>query len=195
MTKSLILLHPLFLGIALIIQVNLAQATTETTEKPAASALKDQVAPPASATPSQPEQLLGKLPELETTIGKYVEAWQKQDFKTMRGYESWEGGEELNETKYIQSFSGSFQIRTWKITKVEKNENGEYRVLVLISHNPPKEVAGMLPPGKTVNSTLIQWWKKQGDQFVHLLNAERKRLLQPSLPQPTPLLPIPPGST
>jgi len=184
MKYFLTLLNCSLLGITLAVPLNLAQA-----DQPAAP--QPESAPPPATAP-QPEQLLGKMPALESAVGKYMEAWQKQDFNTMRGHESWEGGEELNEVKYIQSFDSNFKIHSWKVTKVEKVENGEYRVLVLISHNPPKQVASMLPPGRTVNSTLIQWWKKQGDNFVHLLHLERKRLLQPSLPQPAQPLPVVP---
>jgi len=182
MKYFLTLLHCSLLGITLAVPLNFAQAD-QSAAPPSESA-------PPPATASQPEQLLGKMPVLESTVGKYMEAWQKQEFNTMRGYESWEGGEELNEVKYIQSFDSNFKIHSWKVTKVEKVENDEYQVLVLISHNPPKQVASMLPPGRTVNSTLIQWWKKQGDNFVHLLHLERKRLLQPSLPQPAQPLPV-----
>jgi hypothetical protein len=180
-------LNHFILGVVLAVQINGVQAETEKSVTPPP---QDQAAPPT--TLPQTEQLLGKMPKLEAAVAGYMDAWQKQDFKTMRPYESWEDGDELNETKYIQSFDANFQIHAWKITKVEQAENGEYRVLVLISHNPPKQVASLLPPGKTVNSTLIQWWKKQDDGFVHLLHVERKRLLQPKLPQPAPSLPVVP---
>lgn len=82
-----------------------------------------------------------------------------------------------------------FKIHEWKITQMKPVDNGEYKVLVLVSHNVPKQVAAFVPPGKTVNSTLNQWWKKQGDKFVHLFHIERKRLMP--TPPPTQLAPPP----
>ena len=133
----------------------------------------------------------------ETTIDNYMKAWKKQDFKTMRDYESWEGGAELGEVKYIQSFDADFRVYNWNIIKKEAIGNDEYKVWLLMDYNPPKQVASFLPPGKkTVRGTRIQYWKKQGDKFVHLFHIERKRfmeLLFPKQPQPPQASPLPPA--
>lgn len=127
---------------------------------------------------------------LEATVGKYMEAWQKQDYKTMRSYESWEGGEELDENNYLKTRDANFKIDTWKITKVFPAEGNQYKVLVLITHNPPKEIAGFVPMGQMVRSTLNLWWTKQGEKFMHLFHIERQKLLQtappPGMPSPLP---------
>ncbi len=131
-----------------------------------------------------------KYPALKNTIGKYMDAWQKQDLKTMRTYESWEGGPELDDIKYTQAFNADLNISKWQITKVESHDNGEYKILVLISHNPPKQVAAFVKKGIQVNSTLMQWWKKQGDKFVHLYNIERikiQELLAPPMENTPPV--------
>ncbi|MCK5878044.1 MAG: hypothetical protein KAG43_10440 [Candidatus Marithrix sp.] len=117
-----------------------------------------------------------KYPALKNTIADYMNAWQKQDLKTMRGYENWEGGDELNEIGYIKAFNTDLNISKWQITKVEELANNEYKILVLITHNPPAKIAPLVKKGLTVNSTLIQWWKKQDDKFVHLFHVERKRI-------------------
>lgn len=135
----------------------------------------DKVAPPAAMT-AETTQLLGKVPALESTVANYVTAWQKDDFKAMRQYENWEGGSELNETGYIQAFDSNFHITEWKITKVEDLGDAQYKVLVLVTHTPPSQVASLLPAGKTVRSTLVQFWKKQGEQFVHQYNIEKQML-------------------
>ena len=135
---------------------------------------------PKPVLPKKP-QLLGKMPLLEKTVAEYVTAWQKEDFKAMRPVENWEGGDALGETKYIQNFKADFKIETWKITKIEKAKGkDEYKVLVLISHNMPKHIVALVSKGKnTVNSTLVQWWKKEGDKFVHLFHIERDRIMSP----------------
>jgi hypothetical protein len=145
---------------------------------------KEVAAPTAETAPSQ---LLGKMPVLESTVGQYVSAWQKDDFKTMLRYENWEGGSELNEIAYIQSFDGGFHISEWKITKVEDLGNDQYKVLVLITHTPPSQVASLIPEGRMVRSTLVQFWKKQGEQFVHQYNVEKQELwgqYQDQMPAP-----------
>ena len=124
-------------------------------------------------------------PALVATVSQYVEAWQKQDFKTMRGFESWAEGPELNEVDYIRKFDADFQMHEWKVTKVDpQKEEGVYRVLVLVSHNLPKQIASLIPNGgeKKVKSTISQLWKKQGDKFIHLFNIERAQTMQFSTP-------------
>jgi hypothetical protein len=151
------------LGISLLFNTTLAEEATPPT-------------PPEIAPASPPSD---KTVSLETIVANYMNAWQKQDFKTMRRYESWEGGAELGEVQYIQAFDAHFKIHNWKITKSEAVSNDEYKVLVLMDHNPPKQVAGFLPPDReSVRSTRIQWWKKQGDKFVHLYHIERQRFMQ-----------------
>lgn len=124
-------------------------------------------------------------PALVASVSQYVEAWQKQDFKTMRGFESWVEGPELNEVEYIRKFDADFQMHEWKVTKVDpQKEEGVYRVLVLVSHNLPKQIASLIPNGgdKKVKSTISQLWKKQGDKFVHLFNIERAQTMQFATP-------------
>ncbi len=133
-------------------------------------------APPAVKKVVPSEKPSPDIALLKETVSKYMKAQKIQDFKAMRPFESWEGGEVLNEVDYIQSFRRHFQIEQLKITRMKKQVNGEYKVLVWITHNPPKEFAAYIPPGKTVRSTLVQWWKKQGDKFVHLFHIERERL-------------------
>ena len=113
---------------------------------------------------------------LKETVSKYMKAQKAQDFKAMRPFENWEGGEVLDDVKYIQSFRRNFQIDQLKITRIKKEKNGEYKVLVWVTHNPPKEFAAYIPQGKTVRSTLVQWWKKQDGKFLHLFHIERERL-------------------
>lgn len=136
----------------------------------------ESMAAPAVETTTDSNQLLGKMPALESAVGKYVTAWQQSDYKTMLPYENWEGGDSLNETAYIQAFDGNFHIHSWTITKVEDLGSDQYKVLVLITHNPPTQVAALIPEGRTVRSTLIQFWKKQGEQFQHLYNVEKQKI-------------------
>jgi len=124
-------------------------------------------------------------PALETTVTHYMQAWQKQDYKSMRSYESWEGGQKLDEIGYLKTIDTDFKIHTWEITKMQPSQNpDEYQVLVLVTHNPPKQIAAFVPLGRTVRSTLNQWWRRQGDKFVHLFHIERQRLLRPMSPLP-----------
>jgi len=52
-------------------------------------------------------------------------------------------------------------------------------VLINVDHAPPPRIAAIVG-NKTIRSTLAQWWKKQGDRFVHLFHIERKNMmLQP----------------
>ncbi len=123
-------------------------------------------------------------PALKSAIDGYVKAWQDQDFKTMRSLESWEGGDEPSEVKYLQAFDADFHIFEWKITRLEPQADGQMKVLVWISHNVNKQFAALAPNVKSVNSTLIQWWKKDGEKYVHLFNIERQNLMQmmPQMP-------------
>lgn len=155
------------------------ETDTETENQPPRNLVKD----------LSPKNLAGKMPELEKTVDQYMTAWHKQDLKTLRTFESWEGGEALDEIKYIQSFRSDFKIKDWKITQIQLEEENEYKVLVNIAHNPPPFIAPYLKgKNQTVRSTLIQWWKKQGDQFVHLFHIERQRLIKLHTP-PSELLP------
>jgi len=144
--------------------------------------LTEKAPPPVQKTPPAKKAVPSEKPSpditlLKETVSKYIIAQKKQDFKAMRSFESWEGGDVLDDVKYIQSFRSNFQIEQWKITQM-KLIDGEYRVFIWVTHNPPKEMAGYLAPGKTVRSTLVQWWKKQNDKFVHLFHIERKRLMK-----------------
>ncbi|MCP4696556.1 MAG: hypothetical protein GY862_06875 [Gammaproteobacteria bacterium] len=130
-------------------------------------------------------------PDLEKAVGEYVTAWQKQDFEKMHTFENWQGGNKLPMgIKYLQNFDAGFQIRTWQITRVWEEKKDEYLVLVLISHTPTEKVRVYLPPGMTtVNSTLRQYWKKQGDQYTHLFHVEKQKLLGGPPPPQRPIKP------
>ncbi|MBE9563578.1 MAG: hypothetical protein IMF12_12040 [Proteobacteria bacterium] len=138
--------------------------------------------PPAKILQSPVE----KYPVLKNTVASYMKAWVKKDIKTMYGYESWEGGANMEQMQYAGTFNPDFNIHTWQITQVKpiEDENDRYKILVLISHNPPQKIAALIPKGQTVNSTLNQLWKKQGDKFVHLFNLERQNFLKSMPPQP-----------
>ncbi len=118
--------------------------------------------------------------ELKNTVSDYFKSWQNKDFKAMLTYENWEGGSPLDEIGYLKAIDTDFTIHQWQVTQIHPSKDGgEYKVLILVTHNPPKQVAALLPPGKTVRSTLSQWWKQEGDKYVHLFNVERDRLLKP----------------
>jgi hypothetical protein len=139
------------------------------------------------AAPSTVDTNPSSYPALIAAVGQYVEAWQKQDFKTLRTFENWDEGPEPNEIEYLQKFDADFHLHEWKITKVDpQKDEGVYRVLVLVSHNLPKQIAAIVPNGaeKKVKSTLAQLWKKQGDKFVHLFNIERAQTSQFAAPKP-----------
>lgn len=183
----------LYLGIHLLLNptLTLAESTTPpptdkvqqppSKETPPAqpSSTNNQTVDKATPAKKPPAPVINN-PALEKAVGGYIEAWQKKDYKTMYTYESWEGGETLDDIGYIKALDTNFTIHTWQITKVQPlNEQGdEFKVLVLVTHNPPTEIAAMVPAGQTVRSTLNQWWRKQGDKFVHQFNIERKTLLQ-----------------
>ncbi|TGO03444.1 hypothetical protein PN36_06420 [Candidatus Thiomargarita nelsonii] len=153
----------LCLSASLLFNSSFAQEATPSTEKAAPAVAPGEV--------------------LETAIDNYMKAWKEEDFATMRGYENWEGGPELGEVKYIQSFDAHFRVHNWKITKTLDIGNDEYKVWLLMDHNLPKQIAGFLPPDQTVRSTRFQWWKKQGDKFVHLFHIERQRLMELIVPK------------
>jgi hypothetical protein len=142
--------------------------------------------PAASETPDPAAQ----YPELVKNVRDYLAAWEKEDFETMRGYENWEGGEELKGFHYMQSFTPDFGLADWKVIKVEPQENDEFLVLVWARHNPPKQMAAFIDPGTKVRSTLRQYWKKQDDVYTHLFHLEKTRLFghafAPSLKPQTP---------
>lgn len=145
------------------------------------------VIPPQASQAAAPnvDTKPSSYPALVATVSQYVEAWQKQDFKTMRGFESWAEGPEWNEVDYIRKFDADFHMHEWKVTKVDpQKEEGVYRVLVLVSHNLPKQIASLIPNGneKKVKSTISQLWKKQGDKFIHLFNIERAQTMQFATP-------------
>lgn len=153
-------------------------------EKKPAPATGEQLAPRLTEKPKQVQTLPEVEPALKTAIETYIKAWQDQDFKMLRSLESWEGGDEPSELRYLQAFDADFQIYEWKITRLEPQENGQIKLLVWIKHNVNKQFAALAPDVKSVNSTLIQWWKKEGEKYVHLFNIERQNLMNmmPSLP-------------
>lgn len=170
----------------LCLSLSLPSFADEAETKPA-PATGEQSAPRSTEKPKQAPALPEVEPALKSSVEAYVKAWQAQDFKTLRSFESWEGGEEPSELRYLQAFDADFQIYEWKITRVEAQENGQIKMLVWIKHNVNKQFAALAPDVKSVNSTLIQWWKKEGEKYVHLFNIERQNLMNmmPTLP-PTP---------
>lgn len=195
-TKFIITLSTLGLVTHLLFNPTLAEETTPPTPNPQPSATEkpatDTTAKPAAQEKSPATNKLApgsvKNPELEAAVKGYIEAWQKKDFKTMRNYENWDEGTTLDEIGYIKALDTDFQIHTWKITQIkpEADTNNEFKVLVLIAHTPPKEVAAFIPAGQTVRSTLNQWWRKDGDKYVHLFNIERRNLLRYNAPGAVP---------
>jgi hypothetical protein len=176
-------LSSLVLGMSLLFNHSIADEATsaEQTQQPPA---KEKAAPSKKLSPD--------TVSLIEIVGKYVEAWHNKDFDAMRLFENWEGGKELGRVEYIQSFSSSFKVHTWKVTKIGTLGTDRYQVLVLITHNVPDDIAGLVPPGKTVRSTLLQWWKKEGDKFMHLYNIEKQELMS-AFPEPPPMQsPVPP---
>ncbi len=173
----------------LCLSLSLPSFADEVEKKPA-PATGEQTAPRLTEKPKQVQTLPEVEAALQTAIDGYVKAWQAQDFKTLRNMESWEGGEEPSELRYLQAFDADFQIYEWKITRVEPQENGQIKILVWIKHNVNKQFAALAPDVKSVNSTLIQWWKKEGDKYVHLFNIERQNLMNmmPTLPTTPPTI-------
>lgn len=157
------------LGTSLLFNSSIAQETT-----PVPVSL-DKAATPEVATTSPPS---GQTLSLETTVDNYMNAWKNQDFKTMRSHENWDGGKELGEVQYIQSFNPDFRVNDWEISRMIPIDNDEYQVTMLIRHTPPKPVAAFFPAGRMVNTTRPQWWKKQGDKFVHLFHIERQKFFK-----------------
>jgi hypothetical protein len=129
--------------------------------------------------------------ELKKTVGAYMAAWEKEEYDKMQPYESFEGGKELKAFHYIQSFTPDFGLSNWQVSKIKPEANDEYLVLVMVMHNPPKQIATRLPEGKKVRSTLRQYWKKQGDSYVHLFHIEKQRLLGPLFKMQPPQVPKP----
>jgi hypothetical protein len=176
------------LGMGLLFNHSVASVADEATPVPPSTPAKTEVPAPAAKKLSPEMNLLKK------TVSQYVEAWHNRDFKAMRSFENWEEGEELDEIKYIQSFDADFVIHEWKITRVAKAKNDEYQVLVWITHNVSKDAPTFVPRNKKLRSTLVQWWKKAGDQFVHLFHIENNRLIEslpPSPPMQSPISPTP----
>ncbi|MDM8557707.1 hypothetical protein [Candidatus Parabeggiatoa sp. HSG14] len=168
-------LSSLVLGMSLLFNHSIADEATsvEKTQPPPATAKSSKKLSPDAAL-------------LIETVGKYMEAWHNKDFEAMRFFESWEGGKELGRVEYIQSFAASFKVHTWKVTKIGTLGVDKYQLLVLITHSVPADIAGLVPMGKTVRSTLLQWWKKEGDKFVHLYNIEKQELMK-AFPEPPPM--------
>lgn len=173
----------------LCLSLSLPSLADEAEKKPA-PATGEQHAPRSTEKPKQIHTLPEVEPALKTAVDTYVKAWQDQDFKTMRSLESWEGGEEPSELRYLQAFDADFQIYEWKITRLEPQKNGQIKMLVWIKHNVNKQFSALAPDIKSVNSTLIQWWKKEGDKYVHLFNIERQNLMNmmPALPPAPPAI-------
>lgn len=133
--------------------------------------------------PQPPPPPLKMDSKFKQTVEDYLKAWQEGNFKAMYPHEDWKGGVTFAEDKYAQTLDTGFKIHTWEITRVVPlQEPDQYQVLVLITHNPPKQIAAFVAPGMTVRSTLRQWWQKKGDKFVHLFNIERNELAKMGMP-------------
>jgi hypothetical protein len=186
MKKSLsIIIKGLYLSLSLLSFSSLADEAEKKTAPAITEHQHDHEQAAPKAEKAKPAVGLPEVePALKSAIDGYVKAWQDQDFKTMRSLESWEGGDEPSEVKYLQAFDADFHIFEWKITRLEPQADGQMKVLVWISHNVNKQFAALAPNVKSVNSTLIQWWKKDGEKYVHLFNIERQNLMQmmPQMP-------------
>lgn len=154
----------------------------EGTSAPAADKTQSRKFTPSPKKPSLHDSKEPQILLLKENVGKYMTAWQEIDYKTMYGLESWEGGEKLGDMKYIQEFNADFKIYEWKITYIKRLEEDHYKVLVLVYHNPdqkfmmqiPKDKKADIPKDIKLRSTMRQWWKKQGDQFVRLFYKSRQ---------------------
>lgn len=144
------------------------------TEEEKSAPAKKEDKPTAEEQQKSPAE---QYPDLSKTVNEYMAAWQKYEFDKMEPYENFAGGENLSGFHYMQTFDANFGLSEWKITRIQAQENDEFLVLVLVQHNPPKHVAQFVPKGKKVRSTLRQYWKKQGDGYVHLFHVEKQRLL------------------
>lgn len=111
-------------------------------------------------------------------IDTYMKVWKARDYDKLHQLENWESGAPLDKVDYIGTFNTRFHIMEWRVTQTTAlEEEGLFKALVLVTHNPPQEVMQYLPKGKTVNSTLIQWWKKnEKGGFEHLYHVEKKNL-------------------
>ncbi|OQW93667.1 MAG: hypothetical protein BWK79_09925 [Beggiatoa sp. IS2] len=134
--------------------------------------------------PQPPPPPLEMDPNFKKTVEDYMKSWKEGNFKIMYHHEDWEGGATIAQDKYAETFDADFKIHEWEITRTLPIEDRKdaYKVLVLIKHNPSKQVAAFVPPGMTVRSTLRQWWQKKDDKFVHLFNVERAELAKLGMP-------------
>lgn len=139
---------------------------------------------PAKETPQEQAKAAtpqDAYPDLVAKVEQYMAAWRKQDFSTMNAIEAWNGGEALEGFRYMQQFDPDFKLHSWKVTKVTPRANDGYTVLVLIEHNPPKQVAAFVSnPDLTVRSTLRQVWEKSADgAYQHLYHIEKQEAKGP----------------
>jgi hypothetical protein len=188
-TTALPIMGSFCLGFTLLFNPCVAQeATPISLETPPQTVVPENPSPNKAAEtaleevePEKPSLNEAEMALLKDTVGKYITAWQAKDYKTLIGFESWEGcalGELNEEEKYekYKSFKRGITFQNWKITKVIDESNDQYKVLILISRNtlPPRIAA--IVGNKSIKSTLPQSWKKQGDRFVHLFHIERKKM-------------------
>jgi len=120
-----------------------------------------------------------RYPELQKEVAAYMSAWVKGNYDEMYPFENWKTGEKLEKTPYIQTFDANFGLESWKITKIERQPEDEYLVLIVITHNPPKQIMAYLPKDKKIQSTLRQYWGQEGDKYSHLFYIEKERLMNP----------------
>jgi hypothetical protein len=168
----------ILLGLGFIFLASSVFATDAHDEKHAHPPTFDKWAPQPPPPPLEID------PVLKTAVEDYTKAWQKRDFDTMYGHEDWQGGATLKKDQYEQAFDADLKIHNWKVTRVlpMPDQKDTFIVLVLITHNPSKQVAAFVPPGLTVRSTLRQWWQKKEGKFVHLFNIEREELAKMGMP-------------
>lgn len=147
-----------------------AQVETKTSDTVKSAEAEKKVVSPQAA------DLLNQA--LLQSVNAYMEAWQKKDYSAMYKMETIDEKTKVDLPIYIGSFDPNFTMDSWKVTKSEKETNGEYRILIIIKHKPPMRLAAMLPKGKLVSSTLIHWWKKDKKNYLHVYDASKMRLFK-----------------
>ncbi len=132
-------------------------------------ALAEESAPPATTAQSEID------PALLAAVDTYMKTWQAKDYNAMHGLENWEGGDAMAAVDYVATYDPYFEIYQWTVTRAAPQEDGTLKLLVLTTHNPPKQVMQYLPAGKKVNTTLLQWWKKTAEGYQHLYHIEKRK--------------------
>ena len=180
----------LLLGVNLLpiaLQAEEIELTKSSNEEPITKTESETTNSKQQDTTENTELTADPYDALKAAINNYMSLWQKQDIKAIYQLESWEGGQEVDEITYIKDFKSDTKIYEWDVTLIQKDgEDGIYKVLVPIKHSPPKHVQAFVAKNLKLRSTLSQWWKKDGDKYVHLYNIEKQRLgfFPEKLPKP-----------